>query len=162
MQYVCGGEVCFVPAFHSAVRRSIYTLHKRTTPLTMFEVFDAPQLQPNCLKRGYSTVSTQAMQLMNGDIVRESARHFSGRVIDAVGLDTAKQVEQVYLVALSRPPSREEMIRSLAAVQNLTRRWLEQLDKEVVAEPKRGKAQWLALASFCHTILNSPDFVYID
>ena len=137
-------------------------LLRRETPLTMLEVFDAPKLEPNCLKRGYSTVSTQALQLMNGDMVRENSRYFAGRVMDAVGGDVEKQVERVYLAALSRPATREEMKLGVEAVQGLNRRWLTHLQEEVPAEPKRPKARWLALASFCHTILNSPDFIYID
>jgi hypothetical protein len=48
------------------------------------------------------------------------------------------------------------------AVQNLTQQWLALLQKETPAEPRQTKAQWLGLASFCHIILNSPDFIYID
>ena len=158
----CGGGVCLIPALQSAVRRSIYTLLRRETPVTMLEVFDAPQLQPNCLKRSYSTVSTQSLQLINGEMVRESARYFAGRVVDAAGSDLEKQVERVYLVALVRLPSAEERKFGVSAIQGFTRRWLEQMEKEAPAEPKEAKARWLGLASFCHTMLNSPDFVYID
>jgi hypothetical protein len=128
----------------------------------MLEVFDAPQLQPNCLKRSYSTVSTQSLQLLNGEMVRESARYFAGRVVDAAGLEVENQVERVYLVALARLPSAEERKLGVSAVQDFTRRWLEQMQEEAPAEPKEAKARWLGLASFCHIMLNSPDFVYID
>jgi hypothetical protein len=73
-----------------------------------------------------------------------------------------RQVERVYLVALSRPPTQQELKLGVEAVLNFTRQWLEQLRKEVPAEPRQPKAQWLGLASFCHIILNSPDFIYID
>jgi hypothetical protein len=162
MPSACGGSVCLVPAVQSEVRRSIYTLVRRETPLTLLEVFDAPQLQPNCLKRGYSTVATQALQLLNGNLIRESARYFAGRTIDLVSYNVEKQVELVYLAALSRPPTEQEISQGVEAVQTFTQQWLEQLQKEVPAEPRQTKAQWLGLASFCHIILNSPDFIYID
>ena len=158
----CGGSVCLVPAVQSEVRRSIYTLVRRETPLTLLEVFDAPQLQPNCLKRGYSTVATQALQLLNGNMIRESARYFAGRTIDWASANVEQQVERVYRVALSRPPTQQEMKLGVEAVQNLTQQWLELLQKETPAEPRQTKAQWLGLSSFCHIILNSPDFIYID
>ena len=158
----CGGSVCLVPAVQSEVRRSIYTLVRRETPLTLLEVFDAPQLQPNCLKRGYSTVATQALQLLNGNMIRESARYFAGRTIDLVSYDVEKQVEHVYRVALSRPPTQQELTLGMETILDFTRQWLEQLQKEVPAEPRQTKGQWLGLASFCHIILNSPDFIYID
>ena len=155
------GEV-FSKDSRAGFRRSLYMPQTRETPLTLLAAFDGPQLDPNCLKRGYSTVSLQALQLMNSGMVHETARYFAGRVMDAVGAEVEKQVERVYLAALSRWPSAEEKKLGMEAVQDLTRRWLEYLEEEVPAEPKRAKARWLALASFCHTILNSPDFVYID
>ena len=87
-------------------RRSIYLLQRRKTPVTMLTAFDAPQLRPNCLHRARSTVSSQALQMMNSDMVRENSRYMAGRVMDAVGEDAAKQVERVYLAALGRPPLR--------------------------------------------------------
>ena len=49
-------------------RRSIYMLQRRTTPLTMLDTFDAPQLNPNCLKRSQSMVTSQALQLWNSQL----------------------------------------------------------------------------------------------
>ena len=155
------GEV-FSKGLRTGFRRSIYMLQKRQTPLTLLAAFDGPQLEPNCLQRGHSTVSLQALQLMNSGMLHENARYFAGRVMDAVGGNVEKQVERVYLAALSRWPSAEERKLGMEAVQDLTHRWLEYLEGEVPAEPKRAKARWLALGSFCHTILNSAEFIYID
>ena len=83
-------------------------------------------------------------------------------MIDAAGEDLPKQVERAYWMALSRQPTQQEAITGAEAIQNFTRQWLEQLQKEVPAEPRQAKAKWLGLASFCHVMLNSPDFVYID
>jgi hypothetical protein len=149
-------------------RRSIYMLQPRPkwagkkAPTTILETFDVQPLTPNSLKRAHSTVSSQALQLMNSDEVRENSRYFAGRVIDTVGADVEKQIEQVYLTALSRKPSPEEMKLGREAVRDFTQYWFEHLKKEVPAEPKQLKARWLALATFCHLLLNSPEFVYID
>ena len=143
-------------------RRSIYMLQRRSTPLTMLQAFDAPQLTPNCLKRAHSTVSSQALQLSNSNMVRKNARYFAGRVMDAVGGDVEKQIERVYLTALSRWPSVEEREKDGEEIRELTRHWLDQLEKDVPAGPKEAKAQWEALATFCHAILNSAEFIYVD
>ena len=149
-------------------RRSIYMLQPRPkwagkkAPTTILETFDVQPLTPNSLKRAHSTVSSQALQLMNSDEVRENSRYFAGRVIDTVGADVEKQIEQVYLTALSRKPSPDEMKLGREAVRDFTQYWFEHLKKEVPAEPKQLKARWLALATFCHLLLNSPEFVYID
>lgn len=143
-------------------RRSIYTLQRRSTPLTMLQVFDAPQLNPNCLKRPESTVSSQALQLWNSDLARLNSRYFAGRVIDAVGTDVDRQVERIYLTALSRWPTAEEKNKAREEIRNLNRHWLEQMEKEIPEEPVEAKAQWLALATFCHAIFNSAEFIYFD
>ena len=143
-------------------RRSIYTLQRRSTPLTMLQVFDAPQLNPNCLKRPESTVSSQALQLWNSDLARLNSRHFAGRVIDAVGTDVDRQIERIYLTALSRWPTAQEKNRAREEIQKLHRHWLEHMQQEVPQEPVEAKAQWLALATFCHALFNSAEFIYFD
>ena len=143
-------------------RRSIYLLQRRSTPVTMLETFDAPLLFPNCLKRPHSTVSSQALQLENSELLRTSARYMAGRVIDAVGDDVPKQIQRVYWVTLTRSPSPEEARTAEAALRNLIREWQRHLESEVPAEPITRKAQWLALASLCHTYLNSAEFLYLN
>ena len=46
-------------------RRGIYLQQRRSRPVSMLETFDAPLLNPNCIRRSQSTVSLQALQLMN-------------------------------------------------------------------------------------------------
>ena len=143
-------------------RRSIYVRQRRSQPLSLLESFDAPLLVPNCLKRPHSTVSSQALQLENSQLVRLSARHMAGRVIDAVGEDPSRQIERVYLLALSRPPTAEESAKAEEVLGSLTREWKRHLEVEVPAEPVASKAEWLALASLCHTFLNSAEFLYVN
>ena len=144
-------------------RRSIYLLHRRSKPLTMLEAFDAPQLRPNCLRRTHSTVPSQALQMMNSGTLRTSSRYMAGRVIDAAGDDPARQVERVYLAALSRPPSESERADGVSTLTHMTQAWMRRLEERPPPmEPKRTKARWLALATLCHTVLNSAEFLYID
>ena len=143
-------------------RRSIYLLQRRSTPLTFLETFDMPPLKPNSLKRPNSMVASQALQLMNSDMARELSPYFAGRVMDVVGADVGKQVERVYLTALSRWPSADEKRLGVETLRDLTQDWLKHLEEEVPAEPKQAKAEWLGLATFCHSILNTADFLYID
>ncbi len=154
------GEVVAKPG--EGYRRSIYLLQRRKTPVTMLAAFDTPQLSPNCLRRAHSTVSSQALQMMNSDMVRENSRYMAGRVIEAVGADAGKQVERVYLAALGRPPSREESDRAQSTLRHLAPGWRTHLDKTAPAEPRDTRARWLALATLCHTVLNSAEFLYID
>jgi mono/diheme cytochrome c family protein len=155
------GEV--VPkASKTGYRRGIYLQQRRSRPVTMLETFDAPLLNPNCIRRSQSTVSLQALQLMNSDLLRESARYMAGRIIDAAGEDPAKQVQRLYLAALSRRPSAQEAAELQNSLERMREAWQRQLETDAPAEPVAPKARWLALASLCHTVLNSAEFLYVD
>jgi Protein of unknown function (DUF1553)/Protein of unknown function (DUF1549) len=143
-------------------RRGIYILQRRTTPVTLLEVYDLPQMTPNCVERSQSNVATQALQMMNSGQMWELVRYMAGRVMDEVGDNREKQVNQVYLRALSRPPTEFEMRESLATLEELTRHWPPRLERDRAETPKQATANWLALAGLCHTILNSADFMFID
>ncbi len=143
-------------------RRSIYLLSRRSEPLTMLDAFDAPQLTPNCLRRAQSTVSSQALEMFNSDLTRESARFLAGRITDEVGADRRKQLERAYLKVLARPATPEELDNGEKALPELIKAWYERLQDDVPADPKASKAEWLALAAFCHTLFNSAEFLYVD
>jgi Protein of unknown function (DUF1553)/Protein of unknown function (DUF1549)/Planctomycete cytochrome C len=143
-------------------RRSIYLLQRRTTPLTILEAFDAPQLNPNCLQRPVSTVASQALLMWNSGMVRENSRHFAGRVIESVGADVERQIEEVYLRALCRRPSEDESKTARREIDQLAEDWLRHHETNRPAEPRMMKAKWEALATFCHAVLNSAEFIYVD
>ena len=155
------GEVVARPT-KDGYRRSIYILQRRSKPVTALETFDAPLLTPNCLLRPHSTVSSQALQLENSELVRDSARYMAGRVIDAAGDDVRKQIERVYWTTLSRPPTVEEAHQAGETLRELTREWRTHLESETPAEPIGNTARWLALSSLCHTYLNSAEFLYVN
>ncbi len=155
------GEVVGVAGKHG-YRRAIYLEQRRSRPVTMLETFDAPLLSPNCIRRGQSVVSLQALQLLNSAFVRESASYLAGRVIDAAGDDPKKQAERAYLAILSRRPSEEESAEAVRILLDMRASWRQQLQKEKPAEPVEAKAQWKAAGSLCHTLINSAEFSYVD
>jgi hypothetical protein len=157
-----GGEIAAKSSKKAGWRRAIYTLQRRTTPMTMLEVFDLPPMSPNCIERSYSTVPTQALQMMNSEVIRKHARFWAGRLIDEFGQSEEKQIEQVYLRTLSRPPAAAETKQAIEDISKLTTYWEGHLESEKDEGPRRATARWSALASFCHAMLNSAEFAYID
>ena len=143
-------------------RRSIYTLQQPRTPISLLEAFDLPQLSPNCIVRNQSNVPTQALHLMNSEWMWELSRYMAGRIIDAAGSDPEKQVREVFLRALSRPPSHFETGESLAALEDLRSHWPERLASDRREAPIEATSRWLALANLCHAVLNSAGFAFID
>jgi hypothetical protein len=141
-------------------RRSIYVRQRRTQIPTLLETFDLPQMNPNCVSRVDSTVASQALFLRNNAVVHELAGSFAERIRKLAGAETARQVDLIYRTALSRPPTEEESTIGVRAVAQLTDQWTRHLSSQ--GQPSRDEAVQRALASYCHTILNSAAFVYID
>lgn len=137
-------------------RRSIFVLQRRTKIPTLLENFDSPQMGPNCLERNESIVAHQALHLLNNAMVHELARHFADRVFDRVGRDPSAQMREVYRLALSRPPTIEEHKTANTALIKLRKHWRE------TAAATDDSAARNSLASFCHAIMNSAEFLYID
>ncbi|MEO1973360.1 MAG: DUF1553 domain-containing protein, partial [Pirellulaceae bacterium] len=133
-------------------RRSIYLQYRRTEIPTMMDTFDYPEMGPNCIARNVSTVSPQSLMLMNNRHVRELAIAFAARVdeliIDPNNDDHGARVELVCQLALSRMPSDRELRLGIEILIEMELAW-------------KGDRS-AALESYCHTILNSAAFLYID
>jgi len=90
-------------------RRSVYVYRKRGLPFPMFEIFDLPDQNITCSRRNVSTVPTQALTLLNDDFVLHQAQLFANRVAEAAPKDPETQIRTAYEIALSRPPTSEEL-----------------------------------------------------
>ena len=136
-------------------RRSIFVLQRRTKIPTLLENFDFPQMGPNCLNRGESVVAPQALHLLNNKMVHELAGHFAERVRKEAGYPKG-QLRLAWQMATGRLPSDEEEQVGLNLLSAFRERW--QADGNVNQEVAEQKA----LASFCHGLMNSAAFLYID
>jgi hypothetical protein len=133
-------------------RRSLYALHRRTEMPTMLETFDYPEMGPNCIERSVSTVSPQALYLLNNARVRELAAALATRIEAQCDGETGDpiraRVEAAYPIVFGRLPSAEERTAGIEALRTLEREW------------SGNEAR--ALETYCHTLLNSATFVYLD
>jgi hypothetical protein len=137
------GLVLVKPQENGKWRRSLYALHRRTEMPTMLETFDYPEMGPNCVVRSVSTVSPQALYLLNNARVRELATSLAARVAEA-----ADPIEAAHPIVFGRLPTVEELAAGREALRALEREW------------SGDKAR--ALETYCHTLLNSAAFVYLD
>ncbi len=134
-------------------RRSIYLQYKRTEIATMMDTFDYPQMGPNCLDRPVSTVSPQALMLLNDKHVHDLSLSFANRIvgiIESQKLDDQNRtrVNLVYQTAFSRPANENELELGDMTLSKLERDW------------HGDRTQ--ALATYCHTIFNTAAFLYVD
>ena len=122
----------------STWRRSLYIFSKRSIRYPMFETFDQPNLVNSTDRRNRTTLATQALILMNNQMVRFQAGQLAARVKKEAGPDGAKQVARAIELALGRAADAVEKKRGLEMV----------------------KAGPDGLAQFCHLLFNLNEFVY--
>ncbi|MBC7853775.1 MAG: PSD1 domain-containing protein [Pirellulaceae bacterium] len=171
LQYVAGelDETRFGPAepvrvqpdglVLSGKRRSIYVQQLRKQPASLLESFDLPAMNPNCLERSESLVSTQALHLMNDASVRALAEKLAERIIRETASGRLSEVENLYWIVLNRPPTQDEAKIVSASLQKLTLAWEQEL---AATGQEKSQAPKKALATICHTLLNSADLLYVD
>ena len=148
-------------------RRTVYVQQRRSTLPSILETFDLPQMNPNCVERPNSMVASQALHLLNNGMVRGLTRQFAERIETKAGDDRYKQVEEVYQDALSRKPTPEETQLALETLSKLTAEWENRAISESDTEKRSAttespSAETLALANFCHVIMNSAEFLFVD
>jgi mono/diheme cytochrome c family protein len=140
-------------------RRSIYVQQRRTEIPTVLDNFDLPPMSPNCSERTESTVSLQALYLLNNGLVHQLAESTAARIKAEAGDNVPKQIDTLYWRALSREPSAEERKLALEAISKIRQATLHSPLKDSASE---SDAQTAALTQLCHTIFNSAAFLYID
>jgi hypothetical protein len=141
-------------------RRMIYVRKTRKQVPTHLENFDYPQMNPNCIERRDSIVALQALELMNAGMIQNLADHFAQRVLREAGGDRARQVDRVYMIAMSRHPSEIERTIGVDALEQLARQWSKTAAGPGQRDPESAARQ--SLATYCHAIMNSAALLYID
>lgn len=151
------------------LRRSVYIHAKRNLPYPLLEAFDLPDLNESCARRTQTTVAPQALMLLNSDIVLEFARAFAGRLLHRnPHADLRPLVAEAYSLAFSREASDDE----IGAGENFILRQQSLIESERVGGHSillpRGFPKFLdpplaaALVDFCHALLNTNEFVYVE
>jgi len=138
-------------------RRSVYIYAKRNLPYPMMKAFDFPDMHESCAKRPQTTIAPQALMLLNSDLVMNAARGFAQRLLETTShSDLPELVRRAYLLAYGRKPQPGE---TRAAVEFL------QQQEAVIAEtgPKSElSARERAVIDFCHALLNSNAFLFVE
>jgi mono/diheme cytochrome c family protein len=136
-------------------RRGVYVSRKRNTPDPLLAAFDAADGLISCPTRTPTVTPTQSLLLLNGDWAFARAAAFAKRVMPADGKDAPAGVEAAYRWAYGRPPAADE---KAAAVAFLKR----QLAQAAGGSPVDKGARLAAWTDFCHALLNSNEFLYVD
>jgi hypothetical protein len=128
-------------------RRSIYLQVRRSQPLTLLQVFDQPVMETNCTRRSVSTVSSQALTLLNSDFMIQQAAAFADRVMKERPSEVA---DHAVLLAFGRPITETERVK------------LNTFLETQAAKYKGADASRRAAADLCQMLLSANEFAYVD
>ncbi|MDB6040658.1 MAG: hypothetical protein JWM99_4499, partial [Verrucomicrobiales bacterium] len=152
-------------------RRSIYVFVRRNTRYPMFEAFDMPDTHESCPRRNITTSPLQALTLLNSELMLEWAQHFGSRVITETGSDLSKQIDRAFQMAYCRHPDAFEEKLAAHFIEKQSTIIRDQIEAgEKVALPCESlktaslgdQAQAAAFVDFCHMLMNSNEFVYLN
>lgn len=134
--------------------RAIYGQQLRKEIPTFLELFDLPAMNPNCVQRSESIAATQALHLMNDSVVREVAALFARRVLTESGASLSLQLDRAYELALCRKPTNSELSSASDFIRKAIEEWR---GAGTGATPEER-----AWETFCHALINSAEFLYVD
>ena len=134
-------------------RRSVFIQARRSRVLSLFNAFDAPMMEPSCAKRPVSTVAPQALIFMNNDFILGQSRALAARLQKSHPEKLDPQIAFAWNLVLCREPNAADLTRARAFLTTQTALFTEQKDKE---------AGLTALTSYCHALISSNGFIYVD
>jgi hypothetical protein len=125
-------------------RRAIYLKVFRNKHDPTLDVFDVPDGLSTMPVRNLTTTPTQSLFMINGPWMLQRAKAFARRLSEPSSATLQERIATAYRVAYGRPPTSEESQAATEFLQST------QADEQE------------ALVDFCHVLLNSSEFLYVD
>jgi len=146
-----GPEAALVEKQGRASRhRSLYLPLLRSLVPQALEVFDFANQGFVTGHRDTTTVSTQALYLLNDPFVREQSKALAGRLLRQTELDDEARIRSAYRLTLARAATDKEVDRAETFLS----------DCEASLRGSK-ESRELAWAGFCQAILGSAEFRYV-
>ena len=128
-------------------RRSVYVFAKRNLRYPLFDAFDLPDMHNSCARRAVTTTAPQALLLLNSEFTLERARKMGDDLKALFPSDDAGLAARAYRLAWGRPADDDEVRLAV---------------KFLAAQAATLHSRDAAVADFCHALLNTNEFLYVD
>jgi hypothetical protein len=157
-------------------RRSVYMMTKRHLLLPLMTTFDFPSSEKPCGKRNVTTVAPQALALLNNHFVHERSESLAQQAVRK-NLPVEERFGYVWKAVLGREPIESEIAQARGHYTQQRAYFEEQREaRENAPESQKPEPHVseealkrqitdpdvLALASLCHVLLNTNEFLYVD
>jgi cytochrome c551/c552 len=129
-------------------RRTVYLPLRRANLPSILNLFDFGDATTEMGKRSLTNVAPQALFMMNSEFVTERAKNIAKAVLDNAKLSNRERVEQMYFEVLDRKPAAAEIDSAFTYMESV--------------KQKFKAADLDAWQSFCHILLGSNEFMYLD
>jgi hypothetical protein len=143
----------------SRPRRSIDTKVIRNSQDPLLDSFDAPDGYNSAGRRTTTTTATQALLLINGSWTQARAAALADRLdwLDrfaprACADPDSRRIIAAYRLVYGRVPEGEELSAAAAFLRAQAQR----------VSAAKGESRREPLVDFCHALLNSSEFLYVD
>jgi hypothetical protein len=133
-------------------RRSLYIYVSRSLMPPMMTTFDQCDTTLPCGQRDVTTVPTQALAMINNEFVHACSESLAARILKSAATQ-GEQIGFAWQFALGRKPTEDERQLAIQHLKSQTNNF-----RSVDA----ASAERRALASLCHVLLNSNEFLYVD
>ena len=123
----------------------------------LLDAFDAPDATGTTSRRDTTTTSTQALLLINGGWTLARARALADRLVhfEPASIGDRARIVLAYRLTLGRGPDPEEIAEARMFLDRQAR-------MSRLPSFRSGRDDRSALVDFCHVLLNSNAFLYID
>jgi len=137
---------------YDTARRSLYLPVVRSAVYEALQAFDFAE--PTVIQgdRNATTIASQALFMMNSDIVEEQTSRLAARIVAKQPNDATTRVQSLYEIALGRAASDTEAARAAQFVE----RYQSTLSGDAAATEL---SAWQAL---CRVIVSSNEFLYVE
>jgi hypothetical protein len=125
-------------------RRAVYLKVHRNKQDATLDVFDVPDGISTMPVRNLTTTPTQSLFMINGPWMMLRAKAFARRLAQPSSATLDERIASAYSLAYGRPPTADEARVATEFLQS------------TAADDQD------ALVDFCHVILNSSEFLYVD
>jgi Protein of unknown function (DUF1553)/Protein of unknown function (DUF1549)/Planctomycete cytochrome C len=139
---------------YTSPRRSLYLPVVRNNVYDVFQLLDFPDPAIPSGDRSTTTVSPQALLMLNSELVMQAATDFAGRLLEGTGTDD-QRINHMYALAYGRPATTEEVAANREFLSAAER----SLNSTEADTGQRRRQLWSIL---CQTILASNEFVYVQ
>ncbi len=142
----------------SKPRRTIDTRVIRNAPDALLDAFDGADGTSSIARRNTTITATQALLLINGEWSLARAKHLASRLEQRApaSTDEVDRIILAYDFTLGRQPEAQEVGEALSFIDRQAKLLPSSAPGPDIAAGRH------ALVDFCHVLLNSNEFLYID